>query len=114
MSTPSSHLNELLGQQLKLAGQLDQQILDNNAAGTRLEIPDTGKILSSAYEQLRIAAENAEEHLLLQRAIKRFYKRNLFLTRRQPKGLGTELIVELVQAGYIQGDMFSTATAQKL
>jgi hypothetical protein len=109
-----SPLNELLQQQLAIAAQRDQHAANLNASGTPLEIPDTGKILSSAYEQLRNAAEYAEEHLLLQRAIKRFCKRNLFMTRRDVKGLGTELIVELVQAGYSTGSRYSTATAQSL
>src|SRR4051812_28913385 len=109
-----SPLNELLQQQLAIAAQRDQHAANLNASGTPLEIPGTGKILSSAYEQLRNAAEYAEEHLLLQRAIKRFCKRNLFLTRHDTKGLGNELIVELVQAGYISGSRYSTGTAHSL
>jgi hypothetical protein len=109
-----SSLNELLQHQLSIAAQRDQHIANQNASGTPLEIPETGKILSSAYEQLRKAAEYAEEHLLLQRAIKRFLKRNLFLTRHDTKGLGNELIVELVQAGYISGSRYSTTTANGL
>src|SRR5437868_7311368 len=107
-----SPLNELLQHQLAVAAQRDQHFLSANAAGTPLEIPETGKILSSAYEQLRNAAEYAEEHLLLQRAIKRFCKRNLFLTRPNTKGLGNELVVELVQAGYISGSRYSTTTTR--
>jgi hypothetical protein len=114
MTHQPSPLNELLKQQLHIANQRDQQIIQQNKAGAHLEIPDTGKIVSTAYEQLRNAAEYAEEHLLLQRAIKRFLKRNLFLTKRQSKALGTELIVELVQAGYIAGSQYSTATAKGL
>ncbi len=79
-----------------------------------MEVPDTGKIVSSAYEQLRNAAEYAEEHLLLQRAIKRFCKRNLFLSRRRSGPLGPELVVELVQAGYLRNRSFSKASSVKL
>lgn len=114
MSNQSTSLNELLRQQLLVARQLDRQAEAVNTSGTMLEIPDTGKMLSSAYEQLRNAAEYSEEHLLLQRAIKRFCKRNLFLIRRQTHTLGTELIVELVQAGYLEDGEFSKATATEL
>ena len=110
--TPSS-LHALLRQQLLLAREQDEAAARANAAGVMMEIPATGKILSSAYEQLRNAAEYAEEHLLLQRAIKRFCKRTLFLTkhRRPQTSLGSELIVELVQAGYLRGGSLSKDTA---
>src|SRR3954468_17281727 len=114
MPNQPSSLNELLRQQLLIARQQDQQASADNQAGVMMEIPETGKILSSAYEQLRNAAEYAEEHLLLQRAIKRFLKRNLFLTNRRVHSLGSELIVELVQAGYLRGDQFSKTTAGRL
>jgi DNA-binding ferritin-like protein (Dps family) len=110
MAHPSA-LNSLLRQQLLAAKQSDHQLTASNAAGTLVEVPGTGKALSSAYEQLRNAAENSEEHLLLERAIKRFYKRTLFMTRRQMTGLGNELIVELLQAGYLQGNKFNQVVA---
>lgn len=114
MASQTSPLNELLRQQLLIAQQQDKKASAANSAGMMMEIPDTGKALSSAYEQLRNAAEYAEEHLLLQRAIKRFCKRNLFLAKRRPDGMGSELIVELVQSGYLKGDKFSKNTAGKL
>ncbi len=114
MSSSYSPLLELLRQQLLVARQLDQQAREALASGTLLEVPMAGKMVSSAYEQLRNAAEYAEEHLLLERAIKRFCKRNLFLAKRRSPALGAELIVELVQAGYLQGNEFSKATAGRL
>ncbi len=114
MSNQYSSLNELLQQQLLVARELDHQTLAASMAGVMMEVPDTGKALSSAYEQLRNAAEHAEEHLLLQRAIKRFYKRNLFLAKRRSRALGAELIVELIHAGYLRSGGFSTATAEQL
>ncbi len=114
MSNEPSPLNELLRQQLLIAQKLDQEIIEDNATGVMLEVPNTGRLLSSAYEQLRNAAEYSEEHLLLQRAIKRFCYRNLFITRRRSQNLGTELIVELVQASYLRGDQISKQTAQKI
>jgi len=110
MSDEPPALHELLRQQLLAAHSLDQAAITENTSGTILEVPLTGKTVSSAYEQLRNAAEYAEEHLLLQRAIKRFFKRNLFVAKRQQHDLGTELIVDLTQAGYLQGGQFSKAT----
>jgi hypothetical protein len=114
MSDKPSDLNEFLRQQLLVANDLDQHVITQNTSGTILEIPNTGKIVSSAYEQLRNAAEYAEEHLLLQRAIKRFFKRNLFVSKRQRHDLGLELIVDLTQAGYLQEGKFSETTSSAL
>lgn len=110
----NSPLNELLQQELLVARHLDQQTAQTNASGAVMEVPNAGKLVSSAYEQFRNAAEYSEEHLLLQRAIKRFCKRNLFLTKRRSHALGNELIVELVQAGYLREGTFSKATAAEL
>jgi hypothetical protein len=114
MSNQPSSLNALLHQQLTTAQQLDQQANAEIVSGTMVEIPSTGKTVTNAYEQLRNAAEYAEEHLLLQKAIKRFFKRNLFLTKRQSHALGGELIVELTHAGYLQRTSFSKDTAAKI
>ncbi len=114
MSDQISPLNTLLRDQLIVAHNLDEKIIAANSSGDMMEVPRTGKILSSAYEQLRNAAEYAEEHLLLQRAIKRFCNRNLFITKKRSQGLGQELIVELVLAGYLQGTEFSKRTAGKI
>jgi DNA-directed RNA polymerase subunit N (RpoN/RPB10) len=94
MASQYSSLHELLRHQLLAARKLDQQSRDASNAGLMLEIPQTGKIVSSAYEQLRNAAEYAEEHLLLQRAIKRYCRRNLFFAKRKSHKLGNELIVD--------------------
>lgn len=62
-----------------------------------------GEAFTAAYEHLRNAAENAEEHLLLQNAVRRFYKR-LFFTQDETllKVSGNELAIELTYAGYIK------------
>lgn len=74
----------------------------------KVHIVGAGGTLTAAYEQLRIAAEYAEEHTLLQRAIRRFYRR-LFLTRDEEriKASGEELAIELTQAGYLLNDSMS-------
>lgn len=71
----------------------------------RVNVVGAGGTLTAAYEQLRNAAENTEEHLLLQNAIRRFY-RQLFLTRDSKliHESGQELTVELTLAGYLPND----------
>lgn len=61
---------------------------------------------------MRNAAEYTEEHLLLQRATRRFYRRNIPLHTHHALGnIGEELIIELTHAGYLTNDTISTATA---
>lgn len=108
-------LLQLLRQQLEAARTHDTSMRSHNAAGRTLQVPGTGKSISTAYELLRNAAEYTEEHLLLQRAIKRFYKRSFaFFGKRRIKNFGEELIVELTQAGYLRDGEFSHETAHKI
>lgn len=71
----------------------------------KVHVVGAGGTLTSAYEQLRNAAENTEEHLLLQNAIRRFY-RQLLLARDKSElaRSGDELAVELTLAGYLPND----------
>ena len=64
-----------------------------------------GGTISVLYEQIRNAAEYSEDHLLLQRAIRRFYTR-LFITGdiKQLEESGSELITELTLSGYLAND----------
>lgn len=75
------------------------------AQSDKVHIVGAGGTLTAAYEQLRNAAEYAEENVLLQRAIRRFYRR-LFLTRDhdQVNRSGEELLIELTLAGYVHND----------
>lgn len=68
----------------------------------KVNIVGAGETLTAAYEQLRNAAENTEEHLLVQNAIRRFYKQ-LFVTHDNEliRTSGGELAIELTYAGYI-------------
>lgn len=77
----------------------------------KVHVVGAGGTVTAAYEQLRNAAEYTEEHLLLQRAIRRFYQR-LFLSRDQRAAAtsGEELIVELTLAGYIPNDSIPAPT----
>ena len=71
----------------------------------KVNVVGAGGIVTAAYEQLRNAAENSEEHLLLQNAIKRFFKRS-FLLRDITLiyQSGNELAIELTLAGYVQNN----------
>jgi hypothetical protein len=83
--------------------------------GEKLHVTGAGRTLTFAYEQLRNAAEYTEEHLLLQRAIRRFYRR-AFLARddKSVGQSGEELIVELTLAGYLENDSVKVETVEKV
>ena len=73
-------------------------------------VPNMGHVVSSLYEQLRNASENIEEHLLLQKAIRRFYDRNIqFIDHQAPNGLAEELAIELTLAEYVANDSIEIA-----
>ena len=71
----------------------------------KVHVVGAGGTLTAAYEQLRNAAEYAEEHVLLQRAIRRFYRRLFVLhDKKRLRASGEELIIELTHAGYLPND----------
>jgi hypothetical protein len=76
-----------------------------DATAEKIHVVGGGGSIISAYEQFRNAAEYTEEHLLLQRAIRRYYKR-LFLSqdKNQLARSAEELVVELTLAGYLAND----------
>ena len=78
------------------------------ANAEKANIVGAGEALTAAYEQLRNAAENTEEHLLVQNAIRRFYKQ-LFVTRDEAliRTSGGELAIELTYAGYVVNNSLS-------
>lgn len=81
----------------------------------KLQVAGVGQTIASTYEQIRNAAENTEEHLLLQRAIRRFFIRNLsFHIQKAPEGIGEELIVELTQASYLSNGAIALATVEAI
>ncbi len=87
----------------------------NDSHTQKVHVTGAGRTLTFAYEQLRNAAEYTEEHLLLQRAIRRFYKR-MFLSRDEGRinASGEELIVELTLAGYLKNDTIPVNTVEKI
>lgn len=116
MPEQHSPLLPLLTHSLAEAYHRNETTHTYNSQGPLVEVPGMGTTLSSAYEQLRNAAEYTEEHLLLQRAIRRFYHRSLsFLLKKQHvPNLGEELIVELTQAGYLQNSSYGLHVANLL
>lgn len=88
---------------------------EQHASQPCVHVSGAGRTVTHAYEQLRNAAEYTEEHLLLQRAIRRFYKRT-FLSRDVSKisNSGEELIIELTLAGYLQNDSIATVLVQRI
>lgn len=97
---------------LEQAKRTDDTQRRESLSAEKINIVGAGGSLTAAYEQLRNAAENTEEHLLLQNAIRRFYKQ-LFITRDENliRSSGNELAVELTFAGYVPND---TLTKQEV
>lgn len=98
--------------ELSYAKQADETAHKIRAHQEKVNIVGAGGALTAAYEQLRNAAENTEEHLLVQKAIRRFY-RQLFVTRDEQliRESGGELAIELTFAGYVPND---TLTRQQI
>jgi hypothetical protein len=96
------------------AVQTDKTAVANSHA-QKVHVTGAGRALTFAYEQLRNAAEYTEEHLLLQRATQRFYRR-VFLSRDSGvvSQAGDELITELTLAGYLQNDSVVTTTVDEI
>lgn len=90
---------------LSNARTFQERLRSQRAKQEKVHVVGAGGTLTSAYEQLRNAAENTEEHLLLQNAIRRFY-RQLLLARDKGElsRSGDELAVELTLAGYLPND----------
>ncbi|MES2876488.1 MAG: hypothetical protein V4678_03380 [Patescibacteria group bacterium] len=113
-----NHLNDI-GHQLARDLQVARSQKDSRTAtqgeNQTVHVVGAGATLTAAYEQLRNAAEYAEEHVLLQRAIRRFFRR-MFLMRDQKRiaSSGEELIIELTQAGYLMNDSVTEADVQRI
>jgi hypothetical protein len=98
-------LNHQLATQLLAAKSAQAVLKAQRHNAEKIHVVGAGKTLTAGYEQLRNAAEHAEENVLLQRAIRRFYRR-LFLSRDLTRAAtsGEDLIVELTLAGYLAND----------
>lgn len=103
--TPLNKIGQQLVQELVHASDADDAEARRIVGAEKVNVVGAGGALTAAYEQLRNAAENTEEHLLLQNAIRRFYKQ-LFIARDEEliRRSGNELAVELTFAGYVPND----------
>jgi hypothetical protein len=81
-----------------------------------INVANVGRVVAFAYEQLRNSAEYTQEHLLRQRAIRRFLVRNLSLHSRNKinESLAEELIIELTQSGYIENNTIPLTLLEKI
>ncbi len=100
--TTLNSVGQRLYSHLVHASEMDDSLRRSTARAEKVNVVGAGGALTAAYEQLRNAAENTEEHLLLQNAIRRFYKQ-LFVARDEQliRTSGNELAIELTFAGYI-------------
>ncbi len=91
------------------------ELVRHRAKQEKVHVVGAGRTLTAAYEQLRNAAEYTEEELLLQRAIRRFYRR-LFMSRDEKRiaRSGEELTTELTLAGYIPNDYLAVQTVDQM
>lgn len=81
----------------------------------KLHISTTGAIISGFYENLRKAGENAEENMLLTRAIRRFLKRFFLVgSNLNSSNVGEELITDLTLAGYLRNDSITISKAAEI
>lgn len=113
MTKDLSELGTLLQQSLRTIDTHERA--EQKRKGATLNTPSVATALLSAYEQLRNASENIEDHLLLQSAILRFYRRNLsFQSKQTPKDLGRELVIELTQAAYLDNNSTHLRTVEDI
>lgn len=84
--------------------------------GRKISVSGVGAGVTAVYEQLRNASEYAEEHLLVQKALRRFYKRTLSFHHRTviDTALAEEVITELTQAGYLENNTQAVEVIEKL
>jgi hypothetical protein len=84
--------------------------------GRTINVAGVGSVVSAAYEQLRNAAEYAQEHLLIQNAIRRFFVRSISFHNHNlaSKTIAEELIIELTQSGYLKNNTLPTETIDTL
>jgi hypothetical protein len=113
-NSETTDLGKLLAQSLQNISSYDAYHESQKHEET-VHVANVANVILFAYEQLRNASENIEDHLLLQRAILRFYRRNLsFVSRREPSKLGEELIIELTQAEYLANDSIPVSMITQL
>jgi len=78
-----------------------------------IKVSSAVKGVAKAYEKLRTMLEDKEEHLLLKNTLLRILKRKV-LVERTRGGIGRELIVELILAGYLPNNKVAESQAHKV
>lgn len=112
---PLNDIGRRFADALQAAATQTDRTAAANGHAQKVHVTGAGRTLTFAYEQLRNAAEYTEEHLLLQRATQRFYRR-AFLSRDNAvvSQTGDELITELTLAGYLQNDSVTLSTVTEI
>lgn len=78
-------------------------------------VSGVGGTIGNTYEKIRNSTEYTEDHLLLQRAIRRYLYRNLFIDIRiNDPQLVEEMVVELTHGGYLPENSVTTAQINEL
>jgi hypothetical protein len=109
MKEPNKLANQF-AHELQVVSQTRDHERAANERYEKLHIQTTGASLTYLYESLRNASENAEENLLLMRAIRRFFKRVYIALDRNLDNIGEELVTELTLAGYLENDSITLKT----
>ena len=104
-----------LGLDLK-ARLVNAKNAEEEIEGDLINVANVGSIVAFASIPLRNSAEYTQEHLLRQRAIRRFLLRNISLRTNQKieKSLAEEIIIELTQAGYIENNTVPRSSLTKI
>jgi len=108
-----SPIGNQLSKQLTAAVKSDRSSANS---GQYINVAGVGRDVSFAYEQLRNAAEYTQEHLLAQKAIRRFFVRNLSFLHNSVKSrnVAEELVIELIQSGYLENNSQPVEVIDKL
>jgi hypothetical protein len=106
-------IGQKFADELNFANQAAERQRQADQDADKIHVVGVGATITRAYEQLRNASENSDEILLLQRAIRRFYKR-LLITPEKFADSGVELICELTMAGYLENDTITKSAAEQI
>ncbi len=113
--TQLNTIGEHFAEHLAYARSVEAYRTQQHETEPKVNVVGAGGVITAAFEQLRKAAENTEEHLLFQSAIRRFFKRS-FITRDRNliDKSGDELAIELTLAGYTANDSLTKAQVAEI
>jgi hypothetical protein len=97
---------------LRLVAGLDAAAREPKPSGQAFHVASLGSGFYFAYEQLRNVAEYREHHLLLRSAIQRYLAQQMHLEHYEP--VGTEIVTELTQSGYLKNDTIPVAAIEQV